>query len=276
MAVPNPMTREELLEYAALDALGLLDEYETSLYTRSFHHAPAAVQDEIIQLQAQIVTDETLLSAELPAPSLRERVLNAVAEAIERDAAQLEPLATIGRSRSLHHAPPTRFRLSASGQFWRAAAFALCAGLIVAAYLLADISAKHNQIAVLALSGNTDTQIRELERLIGPTFKDYLFNPASKAQHFKPTGNASSELRATLFLVEGAGEGFLIVEGLAPAAQPYELVVKDAAGVRQTVTQFASSGNLTGIRITLSSAIAQLQNVSWEITDATGVLMATV
>ena len=41
------MTREELLELAALDAFGLLDDYEAALFTRSFHHAPVAVQDEI-------------------------------------------------------------------------------------------------------------------------------------------------------------------------------------------------------------------------------------
>ncbi len=47
MTSPEPMTRKELLELAALDVLGLLDEYEAAYYTRSFHHAPASVQDEI-------------------------------------------------------------------------------------------------------------------------------------------------------------------------------------------------------------------------------------
>ena len=36
------MTTTELLELAALDALGLLDEYESAFYSRSFHHARAA------------------------------------------------------------------------------------------------------------------------------------------------------------------------------------------------------------------------------------------
>ncbi len=62
MTSPAPMSREELLELAALDALGLLDEYEAALYTRSFHHAPAAVQDEIKDLQATFATPVVTLT----------------------------------------------------------------------------------------------------------------------------------------------------------------------------------------------------------------------
>ncbi len=61
MSPPTPMTREELIELAALDALGLLDEYESALFTRSFHHAPAAVQKEIKDLQAAVTADPSLL-----------------------------------------------------------------------------------------------------------------------------------------------------------------------------------------------------------------------
>ena len=81
MTSPEPMTRQELLELAALDALGLLDRYEAALYTRSFHYASAPVQDEIVRLQAEIVSDESLLPEEEPDDSLRERVLRKVAEA---------------------------------------------------------------------------------------------------------------------------------------------------------------------------------------------------
>ena len=57
------LSREELLELAALDAFGLLDEYEAAIFSRSFHHAPAAVQDEVRQLQAEIAADPSLLPA---------------------------------------------------------------------------------------------------------------------------------------------------------------------------------------------------------------------
>ena len=66
MTSPEPMTRKELLELAALDVLGLLDEYEAAYYTRSFHHAPATVQDEIKRIQAEVASDESLLPGEEP------------------------------------------------------------------------------------------------------------------------------------------------------------------------------------------------------------------
>src|SRR5262245_38253520 len=99
MSSPNPMTREELLESAALDAFGLLDEYETALFTRSFHHAPAAAQDEIIAMQADLVSDERLLPQRNTEQALGGRGLDAVALAIEQDSAHLDLLATIGRPR---------------------------------------------------------------------------------------------------------------------------------------------------------------------------------
>ncbi|MHC4447842.1 MAG: hypothetical protein ACYSXF_08695, partial [Planctomycetota bacterium] len=92
MTSPNPLTREDLLELAALDALGLLDEFDTAHYTRSFHDAPAAVQDEIKQRQAELAADTTLLPEEGPTPSLRQRVLDVVGEAVEQKDQELAPL----------------------------------------------------------------------------------------------------------------------------------------------------------------------------------------
>ena len=69
MTSSEPMTQRELLELAALDALGLLDEFEAAYYTRSFHDAPATVQDEIKRLQAELATDQRLLPGDEPDPT---------------------------------------------------------------------------------------------------------------------------------------------------------------------------------------------------------------
>ena len=269
----NPMTREELRELAALDAFGLLDEYEAALYTRSLHHAPAAVQDQILNLQAQIVSDESLLpSSENPDPALRDRVLYAVANAIERETADLEPLATIGRP---HNAAPEAVIASvgASGQLWRAAVFALCAGLIVVAYFLAQVSSQNNQIAVIALMRNTDAQ---LEELIGPTFKEYIFDSTSKPVAFKSLVNAPKAPRAVMYIVEGSEKAFLVFEDLVPAPQPYTLSLKNADGVREAVMQFESTGKLSGMHVALNSVAHKLRNASWEISGPGGVVLASL
>ena len=79
MTTPE-MPREELLELASLDALGLLDEFDSAHFTRSFHAAPASVQDEIRRLQASIATDAALLSD----PGFRQRAALALTEGITR------------------------------------------------------------------------------------------------------------------------------------------------------------------------------------------------
>ena len=81
MTSVEPMTPRQLLELASLDALGLLDDVESAMYTRSFHDAPATIQDEVLRLQGEIANDHLLLPGEEPDPELRERVLRAVADA---------------------------------------------------------------------------------------------------------------------------------------------------------------------------------------------------
>lgn len=273
MSSSNAMTREELLEYAALDAFGLLDEYEASLYTRSFHNAPAAVQDQILLLQAQLVSDDSLLPSVHPDPTLRSRVLQAVAVAIEQETAQLEPLATIGRSR-VNSDVIAKIESSAASHYWRAAAFALCAGLLVVSYFLIQLSAQQSRIAELALSQNTEVRLSELEKLIGPTFMDHLFDVNSKPVHFPST--AADGPHAVLYMIEGGENAFLVLKNLAPTTQPYRLSVKDANGQVEDVKWFESSGKLSGVSIALANIKTKLTNVTWEISGPTGVVLASI
>ena len=86
----------ELIELAVLDAHGLLDPIESELFNRSFHNAPASVQDEIVRLQHRLATDESLLPSDLPPASLKGKVIDAVAKAADTEAKRLAPLALIG------------------------------------------------------------------------------------------------------------------------------------------------------------------------------------
>lgn len=96
MTSPDPMTRDELLELAPLDAFGLLDDYEAAMFNRSFHHAPVAVQAEIMHIQAELAEASTLLSGDEPRPLLRQKVLVRLQDEIEEANEQLQPLAQIG------------------------------------------------------------------------------------------------------------------------------------------------------------------------------------
>ena len=47
MTAQDLYSHRELLELAALDAFGQLDEFEADLFNRSFHHAPVPLQEQI-------------------------------------------------------------------------------------------------------------------------------------------------------------------------------------------------------------------------------------
>ena len=179
MTSVEPMTPRELLELASLDALALLDKVEEDIYTRSFHAAPATVQDEVLRLQAEIANDLSLLPGDEPDPQLREKVLKAVAEAVERNDSTLAPLARIGWPRpAARHDTGARFNLGGTGQFWRAATFVLAGVSLIMAYFMAMGRQASDDVAAAALWGNT----AELERLLTPPAKQFLLDGSTKTR----------------------------------------------------------------------------------------------
>ena len=271
MKPPEPMTRRELLELAALDALDLLDEFEAAIYTRSFHDAPATVQDEVIRLQAEVSGDLSLLPGEEPDSGLRERVLRVVAEAIEREESRLAPLATIGRRRAagFQHESGRRSWLNPSGQVWRAASFALAGVTVVFALFWAEAYRHGNKVSVLALDKNT---VEVLEELIGPTIKDFLFDPATVYTVLESKIGAE----AILVINETTREAMLVTDGLVQASDDaYILSFLDKDGKETYVQKFGSTGGLQGIALGTLPAAA-LTATSWEIINARGdVLLAS-
>ena len=275
MTSPKSMSIEELMELAALDAFGLLDEYETDLYSRSFHHAPVSVQDEIVQIQAELAANESLLPIETPDPDLRARVLEAVARAIEEeDTATLAPLASIGRRLSSSHVSP-RPRLTLSGQFWRAAALLLASTTLVMTFFWLEARTEGNRIAKLALDQN---MILQLEKEIGPTFLEFLGNPSCERHVFRnktPRTNAIG----TLFVDRKTKTAFLLlldmptIESDDDTKNQYTLRARLEDGTYEVVHTF--SGTLSrnyGLRINrLSSTLLAI--VAWEITDSSGVAL---
>jgi hypothetical protein len=262
------MTQRELLELAALDALGLLDEFEAAYYTRSFHDAPATVQDEIQRIQAELAADQRLLPGEEPDPGLRERVLKAVAQAIERDESRLAPLATIGRRRAGEARREGRFRLRASGQFWRAACFVLAGVAVVFALFWVQAQNYVNALSEIAYVDDTECV---LEDLIGPTFKDYLFDPETSFVRLMPD-QPGSEIRGVVCINERTGLAFLVTDGLAQAGgNAYTLSVEDDDGARR-LRRFGSTGGAQGFPLG-SVQVAALATAQWKILDAAGTVI---
>jgi hypothetical protein len=216
------------------------------------------------------VSNENLIPDEEPNPALRSKVLEAVAVAIEQETAELEPLATIGRNRLTQSERQDQSILNGTRQYWRAATFMMIAGLVVVLYFWAASVEKGNTISILALGRNTEAQ---LEELIGPTVKDFLFDPAAKPVRFRPAAGSNT---AALLVREGTSEAFLVIDGLSASQnETYTLTARHAGGI-ETVHRFDSNGRLWGTKIELSKLVVRAQNVTWEISDVNGVLLASI
>lgn len=270
MTTPKSMSIEELMELAALDAFGLLDEYETDLYSRSFHHAPASVQDEIVRIQAELVANESLLPNETPDAGLRARVLEAVARAIEEeDTTTLAPLASIGGRLSYIPVAP-RPRLALSGQFWRAAALLLASTTLVMTFFWAEARSEGSRIAMLALDQN---MILQLEKEIGPTFREFLGNPSCERRVFR---NKTPRTHAigTLFVDRKTQSAFLLLLDMPiiGSDDKYTLRARLEDGTYEDVRTFSGTSRNHGLRIDRLS-FALLAVVSWEITDSSGITL---
>jgi hypothetical protein len=262
------MTQRELLELAALDALGLLDEFEAAYYTRSFHDAPATVQDEIKRVQAELAADQRVLPGDEPDPGLRERVLRAVAQASERDEARLAPLATIGRRRAGEPRHEGRFHLRASGQFWRAACFVVAGVAVVFALFWVQAQNYVNALSEIAYIDDTECV---LEDLIGPTFKDYLFDPETTLVRLMPD-QPGSEIRGVVCINERTSLAFLVTDGLAQAGgDAYTLSVEED-NVPRRLRRFGSTGGAQGFSLG-HVQVAALATAQWRILDAAGTVI---
>lgn len=275
------MHRDELLELAALEAYGLLDDYESTLFNRSYHLASPAVKQEIMRLQEHLAADESLLPDETPPDHLREQILAAVNDAIEREVPG--PIANIGRRSEYGSESPWMTRRESdreqprhavlgttSAQFWRAASFMLGAGAVVLAYIL-FVTVQHNHVVTrLAIEQNTSEQI---EQLIGPTSKDFLFDASSRMIVFT-ADDPTAEYRAMLFIREEAGDAFLVTDGLPAYSdeQMLRLTVRDADGRNQTLARFKGKDTVAGQRISVEN-LALGGEMTWEIVGPNGTIL---
>jgi hypothetical protein len=263
-------SQRDLLELAALDAFGLLDEYESELYDRSFHHAPAPVQDQIKRLQAEIASDESLLPADKPDRSLRQKVLEAVARTADAESISLQPLARIGRHRQIADAAQPRLRRGASAQFWRAACFVLAGVTVVMGYFLTEGVRESSEVAQAALFNDA---IR-VQQILGTTMTDFLLDESRKIQ-LRPK-DSSMPYQAALWLNHRTGKGAVTLKNLPPTkGDDYILQVVLENGETQRLHRFPSTGDFFGVQITELTAKVLASVAYWEITDLRGTVLLT-
>ena len=194
---------KQLLELAVLEAHGLLEQIEVDLFTRSFHDAPASIQEEIVRIQEKFALDDSLLPAENPPAELRKKVLQSVAETADQEAQRLAPLALIGARAS---AAQAQLGPSRSVTFWRTAAVVLFGVAVVLAVISLDAQTKANRNAQIALNSATNT---ELADMVGRKFSEFIGNPYCQVTRLeRESSHSIGYLR--IALNERFGNGFVL------------------------------------------------------------------
>ena len=189
-------SRDELLELAALDALGVLDAVESARFERAFDAAAPSLQAEARSIQDKVALDPMLLSDEAAPASLRLRTLARVADAIEADAAA--PIATIGPVRTQRASGASAQLVDRDAlvrevmeraareqrprqHIWRAASLFLFAALLVALYFNSQQRELSERLVAYADNRMVDEAVRALAR----TTKSFDFTAAREVAVFE-------------------------------------------------------------------------------------------
>ena len=238
---------KQLLELAVLEAHGLLEPIEADLFTRSFHDAPASIQEEIIRLQEKFALDDSLLPNENPTAELRHRVLHAVAKTADQEAQRLAPLALIGARAS---AAQAQFGSSKNVTVWRTAAVVLFGVAVVLAVITLDAQRKANRSAQLALNSATNTAFAEL---VGHKFGEFVGNPYCQVTQLeRETSGTSGYLR--IALNERFGNGFVMGIDLE---DDEEIIIQGTTtdGMVIELTRLTADGPIVGKDFEIDTAL---------------------
>ena len=250
-------SREELLELAPLEALGLLDEVDERRFDIAFDDSTLSVQDEVRDLQAAVAAEFGSAGSESPDRALRFRVLAALSSAVDEDDQQCAPIAAIGTPRAIHQNLITngsgehqedidprlteairRDRYARSSLIWRAAAIALGCGLLVTLYFTNQLSQNSRELVELALGNSNTMQLREK---IGPTYEEFVNSSTSIVHSMASADPANVSGGITIFIEPQVQQGLLLGFSLAQDVGPYQLFAVDLnSGTETMLSQFTS------------------------------------
>ncbi len=250
---------KQLLELAVLDAHGLLEPIEADLFTRSFHDAPAAIQDEIIQMQQNFASDTSLLPSDTPSADLKRKVLQSVADAADQEARRLAPLALIGArasaSNGTHRNPNHTY-------IWRIVALILFGISVVLGIIAVDTQRRIDRVTQMAMNVDIQSTISDV---VGSDFKAFIDNPYCHVTRLERTvGNLDGYLRVATNELGGGGfvvgidleQGEeIIIQGTTPSGEVLELARFTATGSIAGTVFKIDKALVPGLKLTAINAV---------------------
>lgn len=225
------MNPQQLIELASLDAFGLLDEHERKAFEEAFRTAPDAVKAQVRAQQSRMAEMDHLLPDVQPAPSLRQRVIDAVLAAAGKAPAQRE---VIGRIE------PALMPSRTVSPVWRALAIGSIAAAIAFGFTLLQFQ---SQMRELEVAQKNDQAYAWVVKEFGARFEQALMS--SKTEFVKFNGSGASKAEAVLLLDPATKTGQFFCRNLPTDLASYQLTVVTPGGQPSDVvlTFRTASGN---------------------------------
>ncbi len=291
MSFPDHKRLDELKQQAALEALGMLSEAESAQLDRDFRDLPSSVQAELRRMQADIATDPTFLSAEDPQPSLRARTVAAVMTEIEHQDSQLAPIAQIGAPvRRMSGRTPVRsidanelmqqamaaatakadsLRFARTAYWWRAAAIALAAALIVAIYFERQANLWGQRVGDVALQRDSRQNVM---KAAGPGGKASLAETADKVRGMRARWPQTELALAPVFVDTRNGDGMLMTMGQTKGRSYYRCASLVRMATRRSSPRWCATRAFSAVALDTKS-ILRCSLGQIELVDSRGIVV---
>lgn len=258
------MSTRDLIELAALDALGMLEPDDQAEFERAFREAPVSVRAHVRAEQARIA-DLVQVDAE-PSPDLRERVIAAVSAAVEAE--------VVGGARAVVHHPgrvvPKVSRIRRVSPLWRAAAIGLSVAVVVLGVVANQLQQKNHQLGDQVI-------VSDYFNVVGTRYlADTLFNASTQRTIFQPTVTRQGPgftAQAVLLSDPDWKKSRFICQGLTVAGRPgnFQLCeVDENNNFVRTLEYFKSEGRF--VSFDLETPVASGTRLAIFIDNGAGAL----
>ncbi|MBL1216038.1 MAG: hypothetical protein D8M59_00920 [Planctomycetes bacterium] len=225
----DEVNRTDILERAALDAIGLLTPEEVFDLESDLKQADPTLLDEVRQVRQGVqVFRETLPEVE-PDPGLRTRVLAAVSQMIQQDLRE-----SVQEARSqrmyLHSGNGRRDWLEPMiagrvSPMWRVSALIAATIAIAFSWFYYQQASTITLLTQYVTEQETRELLSELERHLGNRPQNLIFSPRSEDIFFKSEDTALAGIARMWFDPED-GNGIIVAKNLPAKPDPYVLCLR--------------------------------------------------
>lgn len=262
----DELNRTDILERAALDAIGLLTPQEVDDLEAELTQADPQLLDEVRQVrEGTQVFRETLPPVE-PEPVLRTRVMAAVAQMIQQDLR--ESVQEVHSQRMYLHAGNGRWdwlepliagRVS---PLWRMSALIAATVAIAFSWWSYQLLDTNKLLTRYVIEQDAQELLGKLEAHFGDRPQNLIFSPKSENIYFERDGSALAGI-ARMWYAPDSGNGLIVAKNLPMKADPYLLCLRayDPTGQGgmanlMPVAEMQSDGNTMAVSFNVRGDLA--------------------